>query len=71
MIGIDEAKDAARNYAARPKEPGDGYAKCAVCQENAGHHVRVLGSLVPFCREDLPPHTKDEFGTHLLDEDGK
>ncbi|MHD0294312.1 hypothetical protein [Rhodococcus qingshengii] len=71
MITIDEAKEASRTYTAEPKEPGAGYAKCAVCQNNAGHHVRVLGPLVPFCTNHLPPHTKDEFGTYLLDEGGK
>lgn len=70
MISIDVAKSAAQRYAAAPKAPGIGTAKCAVCQENAGHFVRVVGPLTPFCLDHLPPHTKDAYGTYILDESG-
>jgi hypothetical protein len=68
MITIAEAREAARQHAAVAKQPGISVAACAVCSQNAGHMVRVLGPLVPFCREHLPPTTKDDYGTLLLDE---
>lgn len=71
MITVDEARTAARRHAAAPKQPGIRMATCAVCGRNAGSHVRVLGPLVPFCREHLPPTWTDPDGTLMLAEDGQ
>lgn len=71
MITVPEAREAARRHAAEAKQPGISTASCAVCGQKAGHMVRVLGPLVPFCLEHLPPTTKDDYGTLLLDDSGQ
>lgn len=69
MITAEQATEAARTY--QPdRTPGVRYAQCALadCSANATRHVRVIGPLIPFCIEHLPPTTTDDYGTsHLTD----